>query len=263
MRNSKEGIVEQELQLASAGQDPEALKNISVAIQAYTHAAKWFESNVAQEYVKKAKTWRALAVVSCVMTVLSILAVVGLTPLKTVVPYLVRVDNNTGFTDLVQVASGGRDQERVDDEYWLTNYVRFRESYNFADNDANYQTVKTLSHPDAFTEYRNFQISKKGYTETLGKNRQMRVVINGVTFLPQREDVEAARAAKATVQVRLTKTIVGRDGVPDTLTEPVSWIATISYDYNNPPKNKEQEFINPRGFGALSYSTVQFVKVTQ
>lgn len=185
---------------------------------------------------------------------MSIGAVLGLTPLKTVEPYLVRVDNNSGFTDLVRPASEVKSQAQIDDEFWLTTYVRFRESYNFADSDATFSAVELMSYGETFAEYKNFQLSSKGYTEVLGNSRQMRVEINGVTFLSRQD-------GSGTAQVRFTKRVLDRNGVPDPMMRPLTWQATVSYDYKNPAQRKEQEWINPRSFGAKSYSSVQEVGV--
>lgn len=254
-RRTKQQIIEQEQKLAAGlVQDPELARQISLAQQAYINAARWFESNVAQEHMKSAKNSKRLATFFGVLAFMAIGAVLVLTPLKSVVPYLVRVDNNTGFADLVRPASDVITQEQVDDEFWLSTYIRFRESYNFSDSDANYGAVELMSYSDTFGEYRNFQLSKKGYTETLGNNRQMRVQINGIVFLA-RED------GSGTAQVRLTKTVLDRNGAPDPAMRPATWLATVTYDYKNPPKRKEQEWINPRGFGAKSYSSVQEVGV--
>lgn len=254
-RKTKQQIIEQEQELA-AGLilDPELAKQISLAQQSYINAARWFEANVAKEHIKTAKFFKRLSMFFGLLAFMSIAAVVGLTPLKTVVPYLVRVDNNTGFTDLVRPLSETKAQEQIDDEFWLSTYVRFRESYNFADSDANFGAVELMSYADTFAEYKNFQLSTKGYTETLGNNRQMRVAINGVTFLER-------KAGTGTAQVRFTKTVVDRNGVPDPQIRPATWLVTVSYDYKNPTKKREDEWISPRGFGAKSYSSVQEVGV--
>ncbi len=254
-RRTKEEIIQQEQQLEiGLLQDPEIARQVGLAVQAYTHAARWFESNVASDLKKKVKNANRLSVFFGALAFMAVGAVLGLTPLKTIIPYLVRVDNITGAADVIRPVSESVDQSQIDDEFWLSTYVRFRERYNFADSDADFNMVELMSYSDTFAEYKNFQLSKKGYTDTLGNSRQMRVAINGVTFL-QREP------GSGTAQVRLTKTVVDRNGVPDPALRPVSWQVTISYDYKNPAKKKEQELVNPRGFGARSYSTVQEVGV--
>ncbi|MCY1462411.1 hypothetical protein D9M71_801820 [compost metagenome] len=82
----------------------------------------------------------------------------------------------------------------------------------------------------------------------------MRVEINGVTFLTREDGL-------GTAQVRFTKRVLDRNGVPDPIIRPATWQTTMSYDYKNPTKRKAQEWVNPRGFGVKSYSSVQEVGV--
>lgn len=254
-RLNKQQVIEQEQELAAGlVQDPELARQISLAVAAYTNAARWFENNVAKAHQQAAKSSKRLSYVFGALSFMAVGAVLLLTPLKDVVPYVVRVDNATGAADIVRAGGEAKSQEQIDDEFWLTSYVRFRENYNFADSDAMYSVVELMSYADTFTEYKNFQLSKKGYTETLGSNRQMRVDVRGVTFLERDE-----KKGTGTAQIRLVKTVVDRNGVPDPNIKPAVWQTTVTYDYKNPPKKREQEWINPRGFGAKSYSPVQEV----
>ncbi len=253
IRRNKQEVIERERQLAAqTSHDAAAAQQISLAEQAYLNAARWFESNVALDYQRSARTWKRLAAFFGVLAFMAVGAVMGLTPLKTVETYLVRVDNNSGFTDVVKPTSEVKSTQQVDDEYWLATYVRFRESYNFSTNDANYAMVELMSYDETFAEYKNFQLSSKGYLAVLGTNRQIRTDINNINFL-QRDN------AKGTAQVRLTKTVLDKNGMPDPQLRPVTWIATVSFDYKNPTKKSGDQWLNPRSFGIKSYATTQEV----
>lgn len=127
IRRSKKDVVERERELAARTSiDAATQQEISLSEQAYLHAARWFENNVATDLQRKARNSRRLAAFFGVLTFMSIAAVMGLTPLKTVETYLVRVDNNSGYTDVVKPLSQIKSTEQIDDEYWLAAYVRFR-----------------------------------------------------------------------------------------------------------------------------------------
>jgi type IV secretion system protein VirB8 len=254
-RRDKQALIERERELAAnVTVDAATAQNISLATQAYINAARWFETNVAKEHQRSARTWKRLATFFGVLAFLSVGAVIGLTPLKTVETYLVRVDNNSGFTDVVKPISEVKSTEQIDDEFWLATYARFRESYNFSNNDANYAMVELMSYDETFGEYKNFQLSSKGYLAVLGNNRQIRTDINIINFLKR-------EGAKGTAQVRLTKTVLDKNGIPDAQLKPTTWIATISYDYKNPVKKSGEQWLNSRGFGVRSYDLVQEVGV--
>ncbi|AXH60429.1 type IV secretion system protein (plasmid) [Pseudomonas amygdali pv. lachrymans] len=255
-RKSKQDVIEQERQLAARTSiDAATAQEISLAEQAFIHAARYFEKNIAADEKAKTKNARRLAGFFGVLTFMSIAAVMGLTPLKTVQLGLVRVDNNSGYTDVVWADDKGKPPEQIDDEFWLSTYVRFRESYNFSSHDAEFGMVELMSYGETFTEYRNFQLSSKGYLEVLGTNRQIRTDINNINFL-ERKDREG------TAQVRITKTVLDRNGTPDPQLAPVTWVATVTYDYKNPAKKAGDQWLNPRGFGVRAYTMTQEVGVS-
>jgi type IV secretion system protein VirB8 len=251
LRKTKQEVIEQERALAArTSVDAATAQEISLSEQAFVHAARFFEKNMAADEKAKAKNARRLAGCFGLLAFMSIGAVLGLTPLKSVETYLVRVDNNSGYTDVVRPVSQAKTPEQIDDEYWLATYVRFRESYNFSSNDAQFAMVELMSYGDTFTDYRNFQLSSKGYLAVLSNNRQIRTDINNINFLP------AGKAGK-TAQVRVTKTVLDRNGVPDPALKPSVWLVTVTFNYKNPPKKAGEQWLNPRGFGVQSYIPTQ------
>lgn len=256
IRRSKKEVVDRERELAARTSiDAATQQEISLSQQAYVHAARWFESNVATDLQRKARNAKRLAAFFGVLSFMSIAAVMGLTPLKTVETYLVRVDNNSGYTDVVKPLSQIKSTEQIDDEYWLSAYVRFRESYSFAGNSAQYHMVELMSYEDTFAEYKNFQLSTKGYLAVLGDKRQIGVVVNNINFLERKD-------GQGTAQVRITKTVLDNHGVPDPQLKPAVWIDTITYDYKNPTKNAGDQWLNPRAFGIKSFTPTQEVGVS-
>lgn len=256
IRRSKKEVLEHERELAAqVDVDAASARQISLSEQAYLNAARYFEKNLAASEKAKAKWAIRLCYVFGAMTMASIIAVACMAPLKTVETYLVRVDNNSGYTEVVKPLSQVKSTEQIDDEYWLAAYVRFRESYNFSSNADVYHMVELLSHDDTFAEYKNFQLSSKGYLSVLGTNRQIRTEINNIDFL-QRAD------GKGTAQVRITKTVLDHNGVPDPQLKPATWIATVTFDYKNPAKQAGDQWMNPHNFGVLAYTTTQVVGVS-
>ncbi|WP_440057896.1 virB8 family protein [Pseudomonas fragariae (ex Marin et al. 2024)] len=252
-RKRLEDVVEQERQLATrTAVDAATAQEMSLAEQAYINAGRWFEENIAKDEKRKRRRSDIIAAFAGVLAFMAILALMLLTPLKTVETYLLRVDKSSAFLDVVPPASTVTSSEQKDDEFWLSAYVRFRENYNFSDNDALFSMVELLSYEDTFKEYKNFQLSTKGYMNVLGNNRQIRTEINNIIFL-KRED------GTGTAQVRMTKTVLDKNGMPDPQIKPAVWVSTMSYDYKNPAKKRGDQWLNPKGFGVLSYSPAQEV----
>jgi type IV secretion system protein VirB8 len=263
-RKDKQALIERERQLAAnVAVDAATARNISLSTQAYLHAARWFEDNVAKGHQKKATTWRRLALFFGVLAFMAIAALMGVTPLKTVEPFLIRVDNNSGFTDVVRPISQTKTQDQIDDEFWLATYVRFRESYNFSSNDANFAMVELMSYDETFADYKNFQLSSKGYMDVLGTNRQIRTDVTNINPLPRANTKGGADNDQVkTYQVRLTKTVLDKNGVPDPQLKPTTWLNTVSFDYKKAPKKSGDQWLSPRGFGVRSYIPTQEVGVS-
>ena len=54
-----------------------------------------------------------------------------LTPLKTVKPYVIRVDNATGIVDTIDALKDGKTMyDEVINRYFIQLYVRYREGYS-------------------------------------------------------------------------------------------------------------------------------------
>lgn len=231
----------------------EQAKEIGQAIKAYSFAAQYFEKHIAEDLKAKVKNYKRLCIFFGVLAFMSITAVLFLTPLKTVIPYVIRVDNNSGYTDIVRA---GADQYVIksDDAYWVTTYILNRESYDFSNQDIRAKFVELASYSNVYTEYKNFQLSKKGYLELLSDKQQIRVVIRNVS-----DPVESADGKKTTIQVRFDKNVLDMLGQPVSNIPPTTWLATVVFDYNKQPLNKKDEWMNPRGFAVISYQLSQEV----
>ena len=94
-------------------------KSLSAQSNEFFNAARQFDEAETNRIRKNAKiAWRLVGMMS-VITCLSIAAVVMLTPLKTVQPFVIRVDNNTGLTDTVSVMNNDK---TVTMKLWINTF---------------------------------------------------------------------------------------------------------------------------------------------
>ena len=89
----------------------------------YFEAARGWDLNRAQAAERSAKRAWFIAAVATLLTVLALVAVAGLTPMKTVEPFVIRVDNSTGIVDVVPVLTGKADVPEAVTRYFVTQYV--------------------------------------------------------------------------------------------------------------------------------------------
>ncbi|PQK43143.1 conjugal transfer protein TraG [Escherichia coli] len=90
----------------------------------YFKAIRDFERSEIEIIKKKAKTFTILAIGEFVVICILGFAIASLAPLKTAVPFLVRVDNSTGYTDIApQLSDAKESYQDVETKYFLSKYL--------------------------------------------------------------------------------------------------------------------------------------------
>lgn len=204
-------------------------------------ALDWEASRVGMIEKSERRAW-TVALAAVAVTALSWLAVVFMMPLKETVPYVIRVDNTTGVPDIVTTMQDKRiAYDDVMDKYWVAQFVRARETYDWYTLQKDYNVVGLLSSPNVGKEYANLFEGSEALDKKWGKN--YRTTVEVVSVVPN---------GRGTATVRLIKTA---SRVDDANTKQVSkWIATVAYEYRNPSHMKESlRMINPFGFQVTSY----------
>ena len=114
------------------------------------------------------------------------MAVAGLTPLKTVVPLVFRVDAATGIVDAVHDLQGGpQTQTEAVGRYFVARYVRAREGYAFTEAEYQFRAVSLLSTAAEQARYAAwFRGSNPESPQvTLGRVGTARVTIRSISFI--------------------------------------------------------------------------------
>ncbi len=207
--------------------------------------------------VSKAKWQKKLMQGSLVIGGLSIVfniaqgvAISVLTPLKTVEPYLLMVDKDSGTVSLEQPLSKALPSYgQVVDSHFISTYVMARESHDWGLSQRNYDTVKSFSEGGSvWNEYNTFIHSPKSPLAILADKARVVVDISSDPLIDSKSH---------SAVVRFTKTILGPDGQPSVSIPKTYWIATIGYDYPNPKLLPSERRLNPLGMKISSYQVVQ------
>ncbi|WP_432788425.1 virB8 family protein [Bartonella sp. C271] len=183
-----------------------------------------------------------IAGVAVIAAITSSLAVIMLLPLKTVEPFVIRVDNSTGIVDVVNVL---KDEPQNYDEaitrYFASKYVRAREEFNSKEIQNNFQIVSLLS---SFEEQKRFAqwygSSNPQSPQFLYKNAIVTTSIKSISFI-----------SKDIAQVRYYKTVRDNDN-KESITH---WVSTLNFEYVNAPISTQNRLINPLGFMVHEYRT--------
>ncbi len=212
-----------------------------IKLRAYYQSGDIWE----QEIVKRAKRSRSLAwfvtTIFAGMTILSLLALVMLVPLKTFEPYIVEVDKNTGY---IEVKSGLTRPTSLTEQQAVTQanivrYIRAREGYDPYAIEQNFGIAALLSTGKAASDLQDLfsTANVKNPARAYGKNKRVTTEIASVT-LPN--------SSTGIVRFATNET-------SDTETIPRHWIAVVRYRYTDTPETNEWRFENPLGFQVYDY----------
>ncbi|WP_374346530.1 virB8 family protein [Phenylobacterium sp.] len=184
--------------------------------------------------------WAAAGVAS-LLAIAAVGAVAALAPLKTVEPFVVRVDRATGAVDVMSALKADKSltYDEAVTKHFLDLYVRARESWLAPAAEANFRQVTIMSTPaeqqrwaDAFRPS-NPQSPQVAY----GPGGEAQVSVRAVSFVaPGVANVRFHR------MVRLAQQVTETD-----------WIATVAFAYTKAPMAEGDRLRNPLGFQVSSY----------
>lgn len=207
----------------------------------YAQAASWAADVHGALRASRRVAW-IIAGTAALVAVFEAAALAALMPLKTVVPYTILVDRQTGYVQTVQGLKPGPLTEDVAvSQSFLVQYVIARETFDAADLRENYRKVMVWSAPNARAQYSR-EMDKSNPASPLVQNTPSTIVqttIKSVSLLTPstalvRFDTTRRDAGAATGEVR-------------------AYTAVLSFRYTGAPMRMEDRFTNPLGFQVISY----------
>ncbi|WP_189389240.1 virB8 family protein [Buttiauxella sp. B2] len=209
----------------------------------YYDAIKKFQSDRFEVMIGKVKFFKVVSVLCMVIIAIQAGALALMSPLKTAVPVMLRVDSNTGYTDVVSPLSNSQETySEVENKFFLSQYVVNYESYDWQTIQAMNDAVNLMSDSKTFSQYRTQITADNSPLNVLKQNNKIKVRVKSVTFL--KPDI---------AQVRFDKAVLNTDGTLAVDFSQTSWVATIAFDYQKAIKTEGERLINPLGFQTLSY----------
>lgn len=210
-------------------------------LQRYVKEARSFDYDLRVNADRSRRIAWGIAGVSSAIAIAACTAVAMLAPLKTVVPFVIRVDSATGVPEVMTSLSDGKEEyEEAVGKYFLARYVRTREGYSYAAREVIYREVQLLSSREEQAEFSQFYNASNSDSPqfTYGKNTKAEIGIRSIAFIG--EDL---------AQVRFSKTVTERDEQVRTL-----WVATVQFSFRAGAVISDQDrLINPLGFIVTDY----------
>ena len=211
-------------------------------------AAQYYEQGLDWEYdvIKEAKRSRKIAwwiaILAITLAFLAVIAVVLLTPLKTIEPIILEVNQVTGEVKVRQnISRENIPQQEAVNKYFIHKYLQAREGYDRNDVDYRYDVVTTMSSTRVAHEYAAMILPDKNPTSPVtifGEDGVIKVDVHNIAFI-----------AEDTAIVRITK----KGEKPQKKFNPIELNAMITFDYLDTPTLENERFITPLGFVVTRY----------
>jgi type IV secretion system protein VirB8 len=209
------------------------------SLKEYFERARTFDQQRQQSAERSRRLAWAVAAAASGLAMASVLAVAALAPLKTVEPFVVRVDNASGVVDVVSPLRGSQTYHEAVTKYWCAIYVRAREGY--IQGEAAY-SFKTASLMSADAEQQRFGAAYSG------KNPESPQVVYGRSATAKINIKSIAMHGKQVASVRYSKLVTRGDEVRTT-----HGVATLTFAYVSAPMAEGDRLINPLGFQVQEY----------
>lgn len=204
-------------------------------------AARWADDREAARARSRQRAWLLVWVLAAVAVVEGF-ALIALAPLKTVVPYTILVDRQTGYVttlDPARPAVLGADQALI--RSMLVQYVVAREGFSLPQVRQDYRRVMSWSSGTARASYARDMAATNPDSPLAryGRSAVVEVVPKTVSELSDRS-----------AMVRFD--VVHSDGAGRSL-PPVPHAAVINYRIQPREMTVEERFLNPLGFEVTRY----------
>jgi len=207
----------------------------------YREADSWAADQQGALRASRRVAW-IVAAVAVAIALFEALALVFLAPLKTVVPYTLMVDRNTGYVQALKPVDADKiAPDAALTQSFLVQYVIARESFDINELQNNYRKVSLWSIDPARTDY----VTGMQYTNAgspLARYPRSTVIATRV------RSVSPLGGNAALVRFETQRRDAGGQALP-----PHYWVAVIRYQFSTGALSMEDRFLNPLGFQVVRY----------
>jgi len=211
----------------------------------FERSCRWEQDELRAAMRSKRLAW-TIATIATVGMIVAVGAVGALAPLKSIEPFLVRVDNTNGIVDTIaSLKDAPATLDEAMSRYFLAKYITARESYSPDTAKLNYDIVSNMSTAPVQETYAKW-ISGNN------PNSPQRIYGTGTRVLVDIISVQLVRPGLASVRYRKT-TQYEHNTQSSTVQQ---FIATVVYQILPEAQlTIQQRLINPVAFAVTEYRT--------
>jgi type IV secretion system protein VirB8 len=198
----------------------------------------WYKDRYQYVLVQR-KLLTVITVTSLICTLATVVVISQLTPLKSIEPYVIEVDQKTGITQTVDPLTVKElTANEAVNNYFIVMYLRAREGYSMTDLAKSYNLVRVMS--ESRKVYPQFVSeadpnNPRSNAARLGTYGERTIKIKSITYLnPQ------------LVQIRVLLEERGGGGQSHRL-------ILLAFEYVKMSLSIEERYLNPLGFRVIDY----------
>lgn len=210
--------------------------------QQYETALSWETARLQLVVASERKAWNLVKLLALAF-ILVCVALVCLMPLKTVVPYVIKVDQSTGMSEILSIANTREiPVSEMMNKFWVSQYVLSRETYDWRTLNQEFTKVRELSLPGVFEPYASqFGTQKDSLEMRLKDDYRVLVKLNSIVI-----------NSDSIATVRFSKVVHNNRTNQDESEQ--GWTATLGFEYFPTYEvPEERRIVNPFGFKVTSY----------
>jgi type IV secretion system protein VirB8 len=218
-----------------------AQQNKSQRDEFYAASRSWADGQVSASSREARIAWRVAAGASAVALLLA-LALALLVPLKSVEPYVLTVDRQSGTVEAqTTVGSGQLTQNEALIQAQMAGYVIARETFDATDLPQQYRRVQMMSSRPVASAYvaQMAATNPDSPLNTLNRGDTVEIDIRSVSLIGDSSGL-----------VRFTATRTAPGAATGTST---NYVAAMSFGFNGRPMSQADRFANPLGFQVTRY----------
>lgn len=196
--------------------------------------------------LSREKSWKILFIVSGISILSLATTLFVIYRYSQPIPeHILTINKDNGAVNVQEVSllQATKTMDETLDTYWASEFVNRFMSYDFYTIQKNYDVINTMSSPNVANQYQ--ELYKWGKSDAFDKKAEDREVITTTinsVLLDQKNSI-------ATIRYTTTRK-VRSNPLSD---EPIHFIATLSYEYENRMMTAAERANNPLGFTVLSF----------
>lgn len=201
----------------------------------------WYKDRY-QAIMLQRRLFMIITIISMISTLMAMIVIAQITPLKGVEPFLIQVDSKSGITQMVNPLTVKEitGLESIN-SFFIVQYIRAREGYNVRDIANNYATVRVMS--DFEKVYPAFKReanpgNPQSVAARMGGAGSRSVKFKSISYIKPNQ-----------AQVRLLIEETAANGG----TLQYHKIASVVFEYVKLDLTNEERYINPLGFRVTEY----------